>query len=64
MRKQCTRIAMAALASATLLWAGGFWDKKGYTDWSEKDVKKMLNQDFHFGPGTATVYTLYVLGHG
>ena len=43
MRKQCTRIAMAALASATLLWAGGFWDKKGYTDWSEKDVKKMLN---------------------
>ena len=43
MRKQCTRIAIAALASATLLWAGGFWDKKGYTDWSEKDVKKMLN---------------------
>ena len=43
MRQQCTRIAMAALASATLLWAGGFWDKKGYTDWSEKDVKKMLN---------------------
>ena len=25
MRKQCTRIAMVALASATLLWAGGFW---------------------------------------
>ncbi len=43
MRKQCTQIAMAALASATLLWAGGFWEKKTYSDWNEKDLKKMFN---------------------
>ena len=34
---------MAALASATPLWAGGFWEKKTYSDWNEKDLKKMFN---------------------
>lgn len=43
MRKQCARIAIVALASATLLWAAGFWEQRGYTDWSEKDVKNMLH---------------------
>ena len=43
MRKQCTRIAMVALASVTLLWAGGFCEKKAYSDWNEKDLKKMFN---------------------
>ncbi len=36
------RILAAAALATSVLWAGGFWEKKPYTEWSQKEVAKLL----------------------
>jgi hypothetical protein len=36
------RILVTAGATAALLWSAGFWDTKPYTQWSAKEVEKIM----------------------
>ena len=42
MKKLILRGIAVASLSVAVLWAADFWEKKGYTDWSEKEVKRVL----------------------
>ncbi len=37
------KLAVSAIFFAACLWAADFWQSKPFTDWSDKDVKKMLD---------------------
>jgi len=37
------KLAVSAVLFAACLWAADFWQSKPYTEWNDKDVKKMLD---------------------
>ena len=44
MRKSAFRVAVLASLSVAALWAADFWEAKSYTEWSAKEVEKVLNR--------------------
>ncbi len=44
MRKPVIRVAVAASMSVAMLWAADFWEAKSYTEWSTKEVDRVLNR--------------------
>ncbi len=40
--KALFRVSFVLLLTSALVWAGDFWEDKEFTQWSEKDVKKMM----------------------
>ena len=40
--KTLFRVLFVLLLTSTLLWAGDFWEDKEFTQWSEKDVEKLM----------------------
>ena len=44
MRKSAIRVAVAASMSVAMLWAADFWEAKSYTEWSTKEVDRVLNR--------------------
>lgn len=40
--KALVRVSFVLLLTSTLVWAGDFWEDKQFTEWTEKDVEKMM----------------------
>jgi len=40
--KNLLQVSFVFLVASTLLWAGDFWEDTEFTQWSEKDVEKMM----------------------
>ena len=40
--KTLFRVSFVLLLTSTLLWAGDFWEDKEFTQWSDKDVEKLM----------------------
>ena len=44
MKKRLTIVFLVVVTSTLALWAGHFWEKKKFTEWSDKEVTKMLTK--------------------
>ena len=61
MKRNLFAIALAVTLASAVVWAADFWEKKGFTEWSDKEVTRMLTQspwvrtvDLSFGPPSGT----------